>query len=240
VPQRPEDVAQHPPAPPPGSAAAFALLYCPAGRRGVLQLLFALETEIGAGLARRLDHALQHARLDWWREEAARYAAGAARHPWLRAQAHTTDRTVNLAALVHGAVVDLAESQHATPRARHLRGAVFCAAAAALDPQPPTPAEQSALAALGARSAELEPGPGDAATGAAADAPAADAPTSLQRAVTDLGPARQRAWLAILVWYTVLARQATRRASALAGFGDNIAAWRAARAAAAGRLRITG
>jgi hypothetical protein len=231
--QRPEDRAPHPPAPPPGSAPSFALLYCPRAQRGDLQLLLALETEIGAGLARRLDHAVAHSRLEWWGEEAARFAAGAARHPWLRARARAADQALDLAALVHGALVDLAESRHTTPRARHLRGAVFCAAAAALDPQPPTPAERSALEALGARSAELERTPGDSQPG-----PAVEAPRELQRAIEEFGPGRQLSWMPLLVWYALGVRQATRNASPLAGFSDNIAAWRAARAAASGRLRI--
>ena len=103
--------AQHPPGPVPGSARSFALLYCPQRQRREFGLLLALESELGAGLARGLDHALAHARLDWWREEAARHAQGAARHPWLRANASAPGAATprwELGALVHAALVDLA------------------------------------------------------------------------------------------------------------------------------------
>ncbi len=230
-----EPDTQQPPAPAAGSASWFALLYCPVRLRREFALLLALEAEIGAGLARRLDHALAHARLQWWGEEAARYAQGTARHPWLRTSAEAAGAAPGarpeLAPLVQAALVDLAEGQHGTPRARRLRGAIFCAAAAGLEPQRPSPAEQFTLSTLGALSAELEP----AAAGTVADALGRLRPT-----VAELCAARQRAWAPLLVWCAVGARQA-RRAEArsrLAEFADNVAAWRAARAAAAGHLRI--
>jgi hypothetical protein len=231
----PKGDTQRAPAPPPGSPSSFALLYCPAGLRREFALLLALEAELGAGLARRLDHALAHARLDWWREEALRYADGAARHPWLRACVEAAEAATpppwELGALVQAALVDLAEGQHAAPRARRLRGAVFCAAAGRLDGQPPPSAAQSTLSALGALSAQLEPPAADS---------AAEALAGLRLAIADIDATRQRSWAPLLVWCALGARQATRTEarSRLAGFADNIAAWKAARAAAAGRLHI--
>jgi hypothetical protein len=228
-----EPDARQPPAPAPGSASALALLYCPVGLRAEFALLLALEAEIGAGLARRLDHALAHARLAWWGEEAARFTQGTARHPWLRAEAAGAANSagLDLSVLVQAALVDLAEGQRGTPAGRRLRGAIFCAAAAGLDPQPPTPSGQDTLRALGALSAEFEP---------AAAAVLTDALVRLKLAVADIGAAQQRAWAPLLVWCALGARQARRAeaGSTLAGFADNVAAWRAARAAAAGRLRI--
>jgi hypothetical protein len=222
--------------PSPGSASAFAWLYFPAGRRREFALLLALEAEIGAGLARRLDHALAHARLEFWGEEAARHAAGAARHPWLRAGASGAAAPAwNLGALVHAALIDLAEARQAPPLARRLRGAVFCAAAALLDAPPPDPAALESLRALGALSAELERPPGGASPPSYATARA-----RLGRAIAQLDPPQQRHWVPLLVWCAIDARRAARaeRHSRLAAFADNIAAWRAARAAAAGALRI--
>jgi hypothetical protein len=231
----PEPVACQPPAPAPGSASWFALLYYPARLRREFTLLLALEAEIGAGLARRLDHALAHARLAWWSEEAARYSHGTARHPWLAAHAEAAGAADlarwDVAALVQAARVDLAEGQHGTPRARRLRGAIFCTAGASLDAQPLTASGHSTLSILGALSAELEPA-------AAGSAP--DALEQLRLAIAALDAPSQRAWAPLLVWCALGARQATRAdaRSRLAGFADNIAAWRAARAAAAGRLHI--
>jgi hypothetical protein len=233
MPLRPEP-PQGPPTPTPGSASSFALLYFPTAGRREFALLLALEAEIGAGVARRLDHALAHARLDWWREEAARHAHGAARHPWLRMPAAAPAR-LGLGALVQAALLDLAEAQHATPHGRRLRGALFCAAAGLLDASPPSPCAQESLATLGALCAQLEPAPGAA--------PAAFLPQSLARlrqAIAQVGPAQQRGWMPLLVWCAIGARHAARpeSASRLAGFADNIAAWRAARAASAGGLRL--
>ncbi len=66
------------------SARELARLYCPPAQRAVFDALTGIETEIRAGLDRRLDHALAHARLSWWREECERLAQGAPQHPLTR------------------------------------------------------------------------------------------------------------------------------------------------------------
>jgi hypothetical protein len=233
------EAARQPPVPVPGSARWFALLYCPERQRREFGLLLALESELGAGLRRGLDHAVAHARLDWWREEAARHERGEARHPWLRAHAAAPGAAAprwELGALVHAALVDLAEGRQLPPRSRQLRGAVFCAAAGLLDGPAAAPQPSDALAVLGARSAELESGspplPPVARTAALAD---------LRRAIAGLAAAQQQRWVALLVWCAIDARHAvaSETRSRLAPFADNVAAWRAARAASAGVLRLS-
>ncbi len=56
--------ASPPSAPQPGSARYFALLYSPRAQRPALARLLALADEIGAGVTRRLDHDVAHARLE--------------------------------------------------------------------------------------------------------------------------------------------------------------------------------
>jgi phytoene synthase len=65
-------------------ARELARLYCPPEQRAVLDALTGIEAEIRAGLDRRLDHALAHARLGWWREECERLTQGAPLHPLTR------------------------------------------------------------------------------------------------------------------------------------------------------------
>jgi 15-cis-phytoene synthase len=67
-----------------GSPRYWAWLYSPPPLRAVLESLFALETEIGATLNPNLDHEVAHVRLEWWRQECARYAEGAPVHPLMR------------------------------------------------------------------------------------------------------------------------------------------------------------
>ena len=72
--------------PVPGSPGAscryFAWLYSPPEQRPVLAALCAIEREIRTSL--RSDHQVAHARLEWWREEAERYAEGSPVHPLTR------------------------------------------------------------------------------------------------------------------------------------------------------------
>lgn len=56
-------------------------LYQDAARRDGVTALFALEREIAASARAGLDHAVTHARLDWWQMEAQRLAAGQPSHP---------------------------------------------------------------------------------------------------------------------------------------------------------------
>src|SRR5882724_3097231 len=67
------------------SARYFALLYSPASQRLVLDALFGIEREIFESLRPGLDHHVAHSRLQWWREECERAAAGRPVHPLTRA-----------------------------------------------------------------------------------------------------------------------------------------------------------
>src|SRR5882724_5834442 len=67
------------------SARYFALLYSPAPQRLVLDALFGIEREIFESLRPGLDHHVAHSRLQWWREECERTAAGRPVHPLTRA-----------------------------------------------------------------------------------------------------------------------------------------------------------
>ncbi|MGH8137320.1 MAG: squalene/phytoene synthase family protein [Steroidobacteraceae bacterium] len=62
----------------------FAWLYSPAPQRVLLQALFGIEREIGGSLRPGLDHHVAHSRLQWWREECERCAAGRPVHPLTR------------------------------------------------------------------------------------------------------------------------------------------------------------
>ena len=66
---------------------ALARAFAPAEVRPLLERVTALDAEL-ASLARPdLEHSVAHAKLGWWQEEAARLAAGGARHPLTRALA---------------------------------------------------------------------------------------------------------------------------------------------------------
>jgi phytoene synthase len=59
-------------------------LYSSVTLRPALTSLSAIEQEIGASARTGLDHAVSHARLDWWREECDRTARGRPSHPLTR------------------------------------------------------------------------------------------------------------------------------------------------------------
>ncbi len=253
-----------PPPPAEGSPCHFALLYSPATARSTLATLLALANEISAGATRRLDHALAHVRLDWWRGEAERYARGEPQHPWLRALlAQDPDRRLNLQRLVEAAATDLATDTLGGRPAGALQRALFELAGTALrapaDSQPPSPQLQRVLGDLGERAGELErfaygrsaPVPHSAASAPPpAAAPGADSPAAaleaLRREAEAIDRALQPRLTPLLVWIALAARQAQRRTrraprsggSGLDGFADNMIAWRAARRAARGRFRI--
>jgi phytoene synthase len=64
-----------------GSARHLAWLYAPATARAGIAALLTLESEIAASTRPGLDHAVAHARLAWWQEEAGELARGRPRHP---------------------------------------------------------------------------------------------------------------------------------------------------------------
>lgn len=64
-----------------GSARHLVWLYHEASHRDGMTALLALEREIAASARADLDHAVTHARLDWWQMETQRLAAGQPEHP---------------------------------------------------------------------------------------------------------------------------------------------------------------
>lgn len=107
---------------PEGSATrALAWVYAPPNQRPLLGALCAIEAEVGASLKPGLDHHIAHLRLEWWRAECARTAAGAPTHPLTRAVVeHLGGRDpaalAGLAGLVDAAVWDLAAATFETRR----------------------------------------------------------------------------------------------------------------------------
>jgi phytoene/squalene synthetase len=112
-----------PRAPETHSARYFALLYSPASQRLVLDALFGIEREIFESLRPGLDHHVAHSRLQWWREECERTAAGRPVHPLTRALVDAVARAptpplqlAGLSGLVDAAVWDLAGATFETRR----------------------------------------------------------------------------------------------------------------------------
>jgi 15-cis-phytoene synthase len=96
----------------------LAWLYSTPSQQPVLAALCGIEREIGESLRPGVDHHVAHTRLEWWREECARCAAGHPVHPLtreLRAQlqglapaAPTNSALAGLSGLVDVATWDLA------------------------------------------------------------------------------------------------------------------------------------
>jgi hypothetical protein len=222
--------ASLPPAPPPGSARYFALLYAPGSRRLALARLLALADEIGTGVTRGLDHDVAHARLAWWQHEAEQYALGRAQHPWLRTgpDAQVDAARVDLDSLVQAAAIDLAQALRQPPGGERLRRAVFAAAAQVLGAGPLSPELRQSIGELGALSWQWEHLPSAAAVPCAA---------SMQPVLARLGAALQPPLAPLLVWAALARRHGcSKKASMRHAFADNIHAWNVARRAAAGNF----
>jgi hypothetical protein len=216
--------------PEPGSGRYFALLYTPRVRRPALARLLSVADEIGAGVARGLDHDVAHARLAWWHYEAEQYRLGRAQHPWLRADAdeRASAPRIELEPLLQAAAIDLAQALQRPPGGERLRRTVFAEAAQLLGAGPLSPAQHEGLSALGALCWQWEQLP------SAAAAPPAPA---LQAALQGLGPALQPKLAPLLVWAAMAARQASpRKVSMGRALADNIRAWNIARRAAMGNF----
>ena len=102
-------------------ARALAWLYCPPAQRALLGALFSLEAEIRTGVDGSLAHEVAHTRLNWWREECARLAAGTPQHPLTRelaAAGAALERELlgGVAGLVDVASWDLAQATFGTRR----------------------------------------------------------------------------------------------------------------------------
>jgi len=229
-----------PPEPLAGSIRYFVLLYTPQARRRALASLLALADEIGAGLERQLDHALAHVRLDWWRREADRYRAGITQHPLLRILLDATceGARLDLQPLILAAQIDLAEAQRVAAAGARARGALFVLAAATLGAASLADEQREALAELGAATLQYE-------RALSAAGPASAERTALQPIVARLGATLQPTVAPLLIWAVLAARQSRRRmqgpkktSSLLEGFAENLRAWRVARRAAQGNLRI--
>lgn len=75
-----------PVAPPPaGSMRWYSWLFAPPDARPLVAAIFALETELQSIADARVDHAVAHLKLQWWREEFLRLEQGQARHPLTQA-----------------------------------------------------------------------------------------------------------------------------------------------------------
>lgn len=206
----------------PGSTRYFVLLYCPSHRRLALATLLALADEIGAGLARRMEHSLAHVRLDWWRQELLRFARASPEHPWLSAwlRERPQDRALRLPLLTEAATLDLAEARLAAERQWRLGGALFVLGAQLLGIEAGAPPLEQQLRALGSYVAALE----QQAQGPTPAAPQAAAQPRLRP---------------LLVWVALAERKAQHPPRAAGRFdmlADNFIAWRAARRAQRGRF----
>jgi len=100
---------------------ALARIFSPTPLRAALAALWALEGEIAVSLRPGLDHHVAHTRLQWWREECRRCAAGEAQHPLTRELAIAfapagTSALDALTGLVDTAVWDLAAATFASRR----------------------------------------------------------------------------------------------------------------------------
>ena len=238
-------VAPSPPAPLAGTPRYFALLYTPPAARAGLATLLALADEISAGTGRSLDHSVAHARLDWWRAEAARFRGGEPQHPWLRALLPPTGIAPRpeFAPLVDAAAIDLATATFGAAAATAARGAalqaaVFEQAANVLRGAAGAPPSlQHALRHLGQLVGELERLDGQQ---------AATALAALRMQVAGIDRTQQPQLAPLLVWVALVAVRARRRSQrrpgkdsrALDAFADNMVAWNAARRATRGRFRI--
>jgi hypothetical protein len=221
--------------PSPGSIHHFVEIYSPVAVRPALRCVHALEAEVRNSIAPDIDHRIAHARLDWWEQDNLRDASGPADHPLFRMLGTRVEPQLAIATIgewVRAARIELAggpadpatEAEHA----RCSDGASFALIATLLD------ADAKAARLLGASVAGLHVPPDTA--GAAA----------LHATLEALEPGVQRALRPLLVW-VALALRRTRRGEHPAAdapltaprllLGDSLHAWRAARAANAGRIR---
>lgn len=103
-------------APPALSLRYHVWLYSPPELREFTAATFAIEREIAASIRPGIDHAVAHARLEWWEGECERIAAGRPVHPlgqalqraWSALPAAATAPRPDLGALVVNARWDLA------------------------------------------------------------------------------------------------------------------------------------
>lgn len=263
----------------------FVLRFAPEAQRPALAALLEVERELAATARDGLDHAVAHARLDWWDEELERLASAAPRHPATRtlgAAAAAAGRSPpDLRSLTEAARIDVArvaflERGEVDAYLGHWAGSVFRALTlgglSGDDPQ--TAAAERYAAAAGPALREIELlalVTRHARTGRVylplGDPPAPHAPWTreplapaeaallrrslesardrAQAAVRALPAAVRPALAAPLTWTALGLRTAEAGLAALPGIPQparteplrrNLLAWRAALAAARGRL----
>lgn len=219
----------------PGSIHHFVEIYSPAALRPALRCVHALEAEIRNSIAPDIDHRIAHTRLDWWERDGLRDASGPADHPLFRmlgTQVEPRLATLTLGEWVRAARIELAGGPAGPDAlAEHARcsgGACFALIAGLLE------ADVEAARRLGAGVARLQ---------APADA---EGVTAVHAALAMLESGKQPALRPLLVWVALALRRARRGAPAAPDtpltaprllLGDSLHAWRAARAANAGRIR---
>jgi phytoene synthase len=100
-----------------GGPRYFAWLYSQPGPQESLQILFEIEAEIRAVLKPGMAHQVAHVRLEWWRAEIDRAAAGNPVHPLTRvllAKLPDRSRAEKLGGLIDTTVWDLASAPFGT------------------------------------------------------------------------------------------------------------------------------
>jgi phytoene synthase len=104
---------------PPGSLRYFATMFAPGRARPLLEALHAFDTEI-RDCVNTEHHDVAHARMQWWRAEVDRYAAGRPQHPVTVALLGMRECASHDPELLHEALtaadLDLARMTYATWR----------------------------------------------------------------------------------------------------------------------------
>ncbi len=223
-------------APESGSIADLVSLYSPAHVRVLLANLLSLEAEIRTSARPDLDHAIAHARLEWWQGEIERTLAGTPVHPLTRALlAALAPQPLDLRPLVHSVqleIAGLAGADEALWQAffEGSLGTLFCVLAQGLGSSAPP----ATLRTLGASVQQLA---------TEREAPPALLGASLRALAPALQPALRPllVWVALVGWRTARGLEVADEAapgSLRLGIAQQWVAWRAARAAQAGAFRF--
>jgi hypothetical protein len=219
----------------PGSIADLVRIYSPEPVRAVLADLLRLEAEVRTSARPDLDHTIAHARLEWWQDEAERTLAGKPAHPLTRSLcAALAPRGLDLQPLVHSVRLQVAGLAGAEESAwesfyEGSLGTVFVVLGQALSSTAPP----AALRRLGASVQQLS-------------TERAATPPSLAIALRTVQPALQSGIRPLLVWAALVGWRSERGvdvpdeappAGLRLAVAQQWVAWRAARAAEAGRFR---
>jgi phytoene synthase len=107
-----------------GSSFYYSFVFLPQETRRAITAFYALCRELDDVVDECHDPAIAQAKLDWWRDEIARFAAGSPEHPTTRALAETPQgRTIAPALLleiVDGMAMDLERVRYADFKSLHL------------------------------------------------------------------------------------------------------------------------